>query len=62
MKKEAWYDKELLEDLQAAIRKKDNITVHEIYDVIFFEIARKHEPETVEKLEKLVKNIDFWYA
>lgn len=40
----------------------DKEIAHVEYDKILEQIAKKHEPELLKEMRKIVKDIDFWYA
>ena len=54
--------KQLLEDLQKAIKDKNSAQAHGVYDDIMLEIAFEHEPEFLDKLHILLKDTELWYA
>jgi len=54
--------KDLIEELKKAIADRDNEVVHSIYDFIILSRLKELDPKLVEKLDKLVKGMDFWYA
>lgn len=53
---------ELIKELKAAVKDRDNESVHGIYDEIIELIARQADPKLVSKVQKLVGGMDFWYA
>lgn len=60
MKKETL--EKMIGQLQDAVKEKDNEKAHSIYDTIAFVLARLHEPKTMNKMDKIVKNMEFWCA
>ena len=51
-----------IEGLKKTIEEGDNERIHAIYDGLIYQLAKKHDNETVQLLDELVKDIDFWYA
>jgi len=51
-----------LEELKELVREEDNEAVHYLYDKIVWELAYKQDKDLVEKIDKIVEGIDFWYA
>ena len=54
--------KKLIENLDEAIKEKDNEKVHAFYDTIILNLAGKAYPKIVKDIEKKIKNIEIWYA
>lgn len=55
---------EKMKELQVAVAqpRPDSEMIHSLYDDLIEEIAMRHEPKLVKKLQKMVTNIPFWYA
>lgn len=41
---------------------KDNEILHVEYDKVLKKIAEKYEPELLGEMNKIVKDVHFWYA
>ena len=53
---------ELIKELKEAVAGDDNEIVHSIYDQLLELRLKQHEPSFVRRLNKIVKEINFWYA
>lgn len=53
---------ELIKELKDAVKNGDNEAVHSIYDDLIIMRLRQHEPSFVRMLDKITKDIAFWYA
>lgn len=54
-------EKDILKNLKNC-DLNDKEIVHVEYDRVLAQIAKKHEPELFKEMQKIVKDIDFWYA
>ena len=53
---------EAIDSLKCAVENKDNESAHSSYDAVLYVIASEYESKTIDKIDKIVKDIDFWYA
>lgn len=54
-------EKDILEKLKKC-DLNDPEEAHVEYDRVLWRIAEKHEPELFKEMQKIVKDVDFWYA
>ena len=54
----------LIEDLKKRCKEKDpcNEEIHQLYDFILRKVAYHFDPEIVDELDDIVRDITFWYA
>lgn len=48
--------------LETLITEGDNEAIHSCYDEIIKHIALKNDPLLTEKINKMVEDVDFWFA
>lgn len=54
-------EKDILKNLKEC-DLNDKEIAHVECDKVLWQIAEKHEPELFKEMQKIVKDIDFWYA
>jgi hypothetical protein len=53
---------DLVDELKEAVAFGDNEAAHGVYDDILKKVAKEANPKLVQKLDRIVKGTDFWYA
>jgi len=52
----------MVEYLKEKVESEDNESAHLAYDDILYYLAKRQDREVVKIIDKIIEDIDFWYA
>lgn len=54
--------RELFKDLRKYVLQSDNEVVHSLYDDLIRKRLKELDPSFLNRLDKIVEDVNFWYA